>query len=347
MKKLVTGWALLAAILLVAGLAGCEGDQGPAGPPGTASCMGCHTDQFDSELATFLKPYQTQFSFSKHGTGDTYERNSASCARCHTSEGFQHFVNTGEAIEVPGSSQIHCFTCHAPHTTENFSVRVTSAVALDVGGTYDKGTSNVCATCHQARVPSPAIAGGGEASGRWGPHHGPQSNLLTGQGFYSFDGSDYPNDAGHNSISTGCVNCHMAEPMGPLVGGHSFWLHEEGDEAINVNGCGCHGTWDEESAHERVHDVQTEFEEKLEMLVQDMAALGWVNPESASGFVIRQTFTEQQLGAIWNYLMLKEDLSGSVHNPITANAVLEATQAFVDAQSGSSSLASFDNMKTK
>lgn len=342
MKTWSTAGMLLAAAVLMFVLIGCEGDQGPAGPPGTASCLNCHTDQFDAELATFLKPIQQEFSFSQHFLGDTYERNTNPCSRCHTNEGFQHYVNTGEVEAVPTATRIHCWTCHAPHTNETFEVRVTAPVTFDVGGVYDKGPSNTCVTCHQAREASPAIADNVTLASnqrRWGPHHSTQGNILAGLGAYEFNGP-YSTNAAHNGIANGCVGCHMAEPMSPELGGHSFWVANEDGKDVNINGCDCHTTWTvPDTAYARVEETKEEFLDKLQSLGEDMKTLGWMDPNAGNGYVNPGTYSADQLGAMWNWQMLKEDLSGSVHNVVFANAVLEATQAFVTGEMAARSLA--------
>jgi len=345
MKRWMTTGIMFSAMALAFLLVGCEGDQGPAGPPGTATCMNCHTNEYDAELAISLLPVRTEYEHSLHATGETSVRNDASCARCHTNEGFQHYVNTGEEKAVPFSTEIGCFTCHAPHVNETFEVRVTEAVTITGMGTYDKGTSNTCATCHQARPASPAIPESGTlqiTNRRWGPHHSCQSNILAGIGAYQFGDTPYRNDAAHNSITNGCVHCHMAEPPEDYAGGHSFAVLVEGADAINPNGCtdGCHSDWSPEEAFTHVRDTQEDFHERLHELGLDMLALGWMNPDATNGFVNPGTYTPDQLGAMWNWMLLDEDFSGSVHNVIYAGDVLEATQAFVTGQMALRGLAS-------
>lgn len=353
MRKIVTGWMLLAAMLLVAGLTGCEGDQGPQGPAGTASCMNCHTDQYDDELAILLAPFQAEFEESKHNTGETFLRRgddiTPECSRCHTNEGHQHYVNTGEAIAVEFSSKIGCFTCHAPHTNENFSIRQQSAVVVNQGGTYDRGTSNECAVCHQVRNPRPGFNDGEIVqSPYWGPHHGPQANILTGQGAYEFGQGTYPSEAAHkNAISNGCVTCHMASvPENALAGGHTYKIvyNYRGSERVNIPGCTCHNFGSATDGTTFTRDFQSPFTEDLEGLRDDLIALGWIDDQDH--IVPGQQRTADELGAIWNYLILLEDQSYGVHNPTYTEAVLERTVNFVNGQGGIAGLTDTQTMKS-
>ena len=339
MKRLLNWTLPLAFMATIAVLVGCEGDEGPAGPPGTASCMNCHTDDYN--MANYILAVQTEYSASQHRNAASFVRrgseSSPTCGHCHTTEGYQHFVATGEEIDVETSSPIGCFACHAPHTNEDFSLRKQGPTDMWVGGQYDKQESNTCAMCHQARSPVPAITDVATAitSSRWGPHHGPQSNILAGIGAYEFDGP-YSKNHGHNNIANGCVNCHMAEvAQDALAGGHTFAINYEASGGIRVNGKGCvacHGDQTDASLTGFVDDAQEEFEEGLHALRDALIALGWVQ---ANGELVNPgniPATEEARGAVWNFLLLDHDLSVSVHNPAFANAVLEATMDWVDTQ---------------
>ncbi|HUU45830.1 MAG TPA: ammonia-forming cytochrome c nitrite reductase subunit c552 [Acidobacteriota bacterium] len=337
MKGLRHAALALTAVIAVAAFIGCEGEEGPQGPPGLATCTEtCHTDSY--AVDDYLLAYQTEYEGSGHANGESFARGGEDCARCHTSEGFTHFVTTGEEIEVVESSPIGCFGCHAPHTNQDFSLRRTSAVDLDWGGTYNKLESNTCATCHQARLPDPLIDDLATAitSTRWGPHHGPQSGVLIGDGAYVFDEA-YSSSHAHNAVSNGCVGCHMAETAGDgLGGGHTFSVGYEyhSSHTINGNGCfGCHTAWDEDddNATEAVADAKAEFEEAMDALLADFVTLGWLSSSgSVQGSAIPADVDAR--GAVFNFKFIEEDLSMGVHNPTYAGDVLEATQAYVDQQ---------------
>lgn len=337
--------ATLAAIgMLALSLAACNGDDGatgPAGPSGTAECFGCHTDDFT--MANFIVPIQTEFGESVHENGETYVRRSGSCSRCHTNEGFQTYAQTGVSPELTESSPIGCFTCHAPHSNGDFTLRAEGPTTLLAGGTFDQGASNLCAECHQARAASPAIGDGVAASGRWGTHHGPQANVLSGQGAYVFPGATYSSNASHKGIDNGCVECHMSTPPGSgLAGGHSFKMEYEYHGATEINAQGgcvdCHDEWldDDELATTDVEAAKAAFEADLVALMTRMGptGLGWFSTddiaEAGGSILVSGTYDSDQLGAVWNFRMLAEDRSGGIHNPVYSADVLEATLAYVN-----------------
>lgn len=339
MKRWLRALTPLAIGGLLLGLASCEGDEGPAGPPGTATCMNCHTDDF--EMANYLRPKQDQFAVSRHNLSDTYVRRgtdaSPLCSRCHTTEGFQHYVATGEAAPMEESSHISCFACHAPHSNENFSLRVTEPVVMNHGTTYDKGLSNTCAICHQSRLTSPAINSPDPiTSSRWGPHYGPQANVLSGQGAHVFAGTTYETDAAHNIGNTnGCVTCHMAAlPDNVIAGGHSFAINYEGSGGVVVNrkGCTCHGWATDAVATSETDSYQAEFEEELDALGDALVARGWLKADreyATNGATA--PVTADQRGAVFNFLILHHDKSMGVHNKKYAESVVAGTMAWLQA----------------
>lgn len=339
MRNWLKALAPLAICGLLLGLASCEGDEGPAGPPGTALCMDCHTDDFT--MANYLRPIQDQFAISGHNMSDTYVRRgtdaSPACSKCHTTEGFQHYVATGEELPLEESSHIGCFACHAPHTNGDFSMRVDGAVELVHGDTYDRGLSNTCAICHQSRETDPPIDSPTPITGsRWGPHYAPQANILTGQGAYEFAGVTYETNAAHSGIDNGCVTCHMASlPDNVIAGGHSFAINYESSGALRVNskGCGCHTTWTSDALATTATDTyQAEFEEKLDALGDELVARGWLKADreyATNGATAPDTPDER--GAVFNFLILHHDKSMGVHNKKYAESVVEGTMAWLNA----------------
>ncbi len=355
MNRWIKTGMLVGAILMAAILVGCKGDTGPAGPAGTATCMNCHTD--NEAMADYIRPLQLQYEASLHATGTTYLRSESSCSGCHTTEGYQQYVAaplvTPPVVEDP--THIGCFACHAPHSNQSFAMRQTSATPFKVGGgTYDKQESNTCAMCHQVRVPSPDFNAAGfvsdsMSSSRFGGHHGPQSNVLSGHGLWTFGGT-FSATHSHNSIADGCVTCHMAaKPAGSLAGNHTFAVaYMSGtSERINSKGCiGCHSSDmpSDAVALTFVDDAKHEFLAALnDTLAVRLTTLGLLkkntdgsyspqNNRRVSSTGPRVLWTKDELGAIFNYGALLEDRSGSVHNPTYAWAALRATLNWANAQ---------------
>ena len=370
MRKLGLPWIVICVAVLGLALAGCSGKDGARGPAGiagtngtngtngndgtngadgTATCMQCHTDNggaTDSLLAR-----ERQFGESQHAKGATGAdlRRGTPCSGCHTDEGYQVYAAGGTPPAVSMSSRIGCFTCHAPHTRGNFTLRKDSPTLLNQppNGSYNKGPSNTCAMCHQARNPSPDFATGALNSSRWGPHHATQANVLSGAGAYVFaGGSAYPNSA-HNSLPTGCVTCHMgALAADNLAGGHTFnvtYLSGTTKRLNSIHCTGCHEEWKtpaspgpDVNGMAAVVAKQAAFKVKMDEVKALLVAKGWVI--DSSGLVNATTTAPLDLqpadkGAIWNWLLLDADRSGCVHNPKYANAVIDATKLYLQGKS--------------
>lgn len=350
-----TRWFVFGSLVLALALAGCAGEDGkdgingkdgangatgPAGPPGTDICMDCHADNYT--LENYLLPIQTWFEASQHNLGDTYLRLGAGCARCHTNEGFQAYLADGSTAAQPSSSRISCFTCHAPHSTQGFGLRKAGATPIDLGGTYDKGASNTCAVCHQARVPSPLIedVATNITSSRWGPHHSSQGNVLSASGAYVFAGETYTSSQHNSAIASGCVTCHMGGEIASSEdqgGGHSFRVVYEGTsgELVNSKSClgsTCHDGWTDADAMDDLEEFQSGIADKLAQIKTILMARGWLGENDL--LIIPQgglVLPVDDRGAIFNYLMFLEDRSVGAHNPKYANDVLDATLAYLNA----------------
>jgi hypothetical protein len=327
----------LGAILAIAIFAGCEGEQGPPGITGTQSCTeSCHTDDYGVD--DYILQARAEFNESQHALGDTYVRKGSPCSRCHTTEGYQYYLANGEPTSVTQSSPIGCFACHAPHTNENFAQRQNNSTDLTLGTTYNKGTSNSCAVCHQVREPSPSFASADPiTSGYWGSHYGSQANILSGEGAWVFPGESYSANAMHNTIADGCVTCHMADgPSSGIAGGHSFKMAYayRGSESVNSSGCDCHGWTKDSEATTAVEDRRAEYQASLNELADLLISLGWLNEDRArvNATEGEAPATADARGAVYNYQMLYYDRSGGVHNPTYADAILKATKGYATQQ---------------
>ena len=318
------------------GPAGAQGEQGPEGPQGPqgeeggTSCTLCHND----EVVLLAKQQQTMSSH--HLTGGNYERNSASCAICHTHQGFVNVIAGMEPAEVPDPAPINCRTCHMIHMTyteDDWALTTTDAVALTYGGaTVDIGNSNLCANCHQMRAVSPDPNDGGEitiTSSRWGGHHGPQANTLWGAGLYEVAGSEsYPDEGDHPHAGLGCTECHMASVPygGRTAGGHTFNMTYEshGNLEYNVGACtACHADLEDQEDFD-LNGAQTEIEDLLTQIHTILVANGWLDETSglwntSAGDIV---VSADEAGAMLNWLTVEEDRSLGVHNPTYIKAAL-------------------------
>ncbi len=294
----------------VAGPQGPAGATGATGPPGPAAeaaeCSDCHND------TTLILSKSLQSATTTHmiGRGWSYAGGRASCTACHSSEGFQEMVATGVGIgdleEAPANpSPQNCRTCHEIHTTytaADWALKTTAPVTLLASGeTFDMGDGNLCATCHQPRRLGPEEGGGDYeiTSTHWGPHHGPQSTVLLGISAY---GVPDATSIHYTLVADGCPVCHMADDNHTL--------------AASTAGCqSCHAELDTLDRN----GVQTEIKALFDELGELLEAAGLLH----DGHPNPGTYTEEQAGAAWNWMIVYEDNSRGIHNPSWIKAILE------------------------
>ena len=330
-----------------AGPAGADGENGIDGTDGTAGCIQCHTGDEDMQIK------DAQWVVSGHVTGGHmggFYGSRDGCADCHSSQGFQEVVATGIWDEPAPVSPLpaNCFTCHQIHetyTTEDWTFRVGDNIEILVNGYIaDQGSANTCVQCHQSRIAEPVLDLASTenvsiTSSRYGPHHGPQGNMMIGagnSGAYELDGTvSYSNSVHASSPSVNCVSCHMASQAGSggdfALGEHSnnvavgSW--EDETRTVNANGCvSCHTTYTDNAAITEF--VATAREANLALIDDLFTALfdlgyvtetGSVNASSGTPLVV----SPEHAAAIYNYKFLTEDQSSLIHNPNYAKALLQ------------------------
>jgi len=319
--------AMTAAIVAI--FAACERTVTTAQETVTAqNCFDCHSDE-NTELVSA----EAQWLRSMHASGKNIDRNTIShgtpCVACHTSEGFVAKVS-GEQIpsEVPNPTAIHCFTCHAPHTNSDFELRVTSSRDLANGETFDHGSANICASCHQA-LPDVAtyISDPENLSEHWGPHHGVQSDMLLATNGYEYSGYPYEDLDYHRTMTDdACLDCHYKTTSNYVLGGHSFnmaWGEEGGEEELNTDACaGCHSGLDDFNYHTVQDSVET-------LIGQLASLLETANLLDNTGYPLEVTTSADSAGAVWNYLIAHHDGSHGVHNSKYIIGLLESSIQYI------------------
>ena len=338
---------IMAAIALL--VMGCSKEKEESPGDQTAVCMQCHGD--NGTLQENVQAFKVEWMQSVHASDNTLNRNGIPCAGCHISQGFIARLAGGwDAVEaVPDPSPIHCFTCHAPHTNFNFDLRTAGPVSLLMGGTFNLGHGNLCANCHQARVPDPPINPSGATaigSTHWGPHDAPEANCLSGLDAYIFnadstvtldtvssDGYNGDGNSAHTAAvdTIGCPICHMATPFSDLAGGHqmSITYLSSGVTKYLVTGCNqanCHSGFTNFSYLGRQDSITA----LLNSLLAVMVAQGIM---SSNGSPVVGSRTPYQAAAIYNWTLVDADRSLGVHNYKYIRDMLEASIAAVGGSS--------------
>ena len=352
MNTIERGWALFGLSLFVLfAVAPMADAQTPVLPQ---ACLDCH----GSETKYPVRGARSQYLTSGHkNLGNASYANSDDCQGCHTNEGFIERVKTGKVDVkkfVRHPSEIGCFTCHAPHDTGDFSLRKTNALTLANGTKFDRGTGNLCASCHQARrTPKDEVRARNIPTESWGAHHGPQADMLSGTNAYEYPGKKYSSSAHAALPQASCVTCHMTLPNGryslsPAIGGHSFRIEGEVHEnrVVNTAGCltsGCHGEMKQVKdmpyvdrkapadydGNGKVETIQQEVKGLYERLINKKGSglLQKLSPPlyDAKGKFIENNKTQYPLeavAALYNYKFVVEDGSKGIHNTTYALQLL-------------------------
>jgi len=313
-----------------AGADGTNGTNGVDGDAGTVTCLACHS-------GTTMDQKKAEFAMSEHSIGAVavaYAGGRQDCARCHSSQGFIEYATLGAvAGDISNPSAWECATCHGLHKTfeaTDYALRLGSApVASNIDASYSfdfKNNSNLCVNCHQARTAEPSKASAEGATTfkitntHYGPHHGPQGNVVAGVGFAEIPGTAaYPAPGSSKHFAAGaCTACHMAD-FTNKQGGHSL--------IPSVAACNkCHNATDAGYDH---GGVQTDVAAKLDQLRDKLIELGVVTatPDATDPTIITYapkvgTYPMVQAQAYYNWIGLEEDRSEGVHNPVYVRALL-------------------------
>jgi len=332
-KKLLVllGVLVIGAVLITAcatpGEAGPQGPAGPAGPAGPQgepgapavatdlTCTECHND---TALITGKK---AAWETSLHGSGVAFieEGPRNTCAGCHSGSTFSAMIADGKnftEVESGDTAPTHqdCRTCHQIHTSytsEDWALETNAPVTQVISGlTFDGGTGNLCANCHQARrymkdFVDTADATKYAATTRFNPHLSVQGDILLGSGGFGVEGKP---GAHYSMVENTCVGCHMGE-----ADVHTF--------EPQITTCQeCHT----DAENYDINGAVTAIEARIEELKAALTAKGLLD---ADGAPVAGSYDEATATALWNYGVMEEDASNGVHNPNYYNALLDASFA--------------------
>lgn len=299
-----------------------------AKPAGPTTCFDCHGDDNTAVLAA-----EKQWENSKHATDEEIDKGTrSSCAYCHSNEAFVTWIETGTKTTTENPTGIGCFTCHAPHTTGSLRLRTEEANILGNDVAFDMGKGNLCANCHRSRRDvREYVYAGREMSSHFGPHYGPQADMLAGTGGYEYSGVTYSNSPHTIQVETedGCVACHMEVLGGHVLGGHSMnleWEEEEHTDACDQAGChGDIGTFNYKGAQTTLETLMAELREKL--LAANLI-------DDTDHPIERVVETVDSLGAVYNFRFVAEDKSHGIHNTDYAIQLLSSSIDFLETKGG-------------
>ncbi|MGC9940474.1 MAG: multiheme c-type cytochrome [Verrucomicrobiota bacterium] len=301
-------------------------------------CNQCHD-------AAPYHAYGTEWLNSVHAVTTTDPAGNASCVGCHTAYGFIARVggitNNVNLSYMP----IDCQACHEPHgatvpTNNPHMIRTLASVTLQDGTVVTNGGEGLlCMECHQSREKA-ATAATTYAS-HFGPHHGPQADMLEGVNGYNYGGVIPSSD--HASISNTCVACHMqiipsSDPGFLHAGSHTFevaWNSggTNSPEYLTAACQQCHGSavtsFDFPVENFAGSGVSQGVQTQVQTLLNNLALLlpGGENNVINNTVTPAASWTAPQLEAAYNYLFVQSDGSLGVHNTAYAVGLLQASIA--------------------
>jgi hypothetical protein len=252
-----------------------------------------------------------------HNTPATFTFNSAT----------NQWVNDYSVPDSETIGEISCFTCHSNlHTTydaTDLALTTTAAVPMTMWGaaktinlTQKEGIGNLCIKCHQ---PSPLTANtsydpsgrlihydslknfpmamqwdstvgapnnGIKPSYRTHVHYGVVGAVYAGMGAIEYPGSLNYENSPHTALAS-CQDCHMADSMYGIAGGHAFNMRNAKGSALvltgpskttwNFNGCnvtGCHISDPLDGNSVKFLDTRSEIRTLLNALAEKINACG-------------------------------------------------------------------------
>lgn len=331
----------------------CENCHGPGsehayslGNPNLISAIGNSGDCAQCHDAPPKHSKTAEWSHSAHAvtTRDPSGPGREGCVICHTGAGFIARVS-GATTTNTDYSAISCQTCHEPHgetapdaTAPNPGLLRTLEAATLMDGTTvtNAGKGALCMQCHHSRQNAATYAASTRGSAYFGPHEGPQADMLEGVNGFTY-GQAIPSSAHANAITNTCVACHMqivasSDPALLLAGGHTFKIMNDDAGISLVGACQrCHGPaitdfdfplqdYDGDGV---IDGVQTEVQHLLDKLALLLPPVGTTKPDIS----IDATWTRPQLEAAYNYRFVQKDGSRGIHNTPYAVGLLKASIA--------------------
>lgn len=323
-------------------------------PQNTGQCNQCH----DAPTHHFKG---TAWENSAHAVTTTDPAGNANCVGCHTGTGFIQRMEGVSPVTTTAYHPIDCAACHEPHGmtqagTTNQLRKMTSVTLGD--GTVVPLTGNdsrgypvtagegiLCMQCHQARVNAATYVDNTAGSAHFGPHEGPQADMLMGTNGYTY-GQQIPTSAHQFAVTNTCVDCHMqtvatTDPAFLKAGDHTFsTTYAPAGQAPEdlVTACQtCHGPdvtsfnfpLLDYNGDGKIDGVQTEVQNLLDQL----STLLPPNNQVKTSLTIDNTWTKPQLEAAYNWLFVTNDGSRGIHNTAYAVGLLKASITNLQAQS--------------
>lgn len=329
---------------------GCESCHGPVSKHITTAdpskvnttldasvCLACH----DAPTHHTIGIYYEASVHAKLPNGEHTAQ--TGCFPCHSGGAYVKYAKnqaTPGWTAADGDVPISCAVCHDPHEASNFGLRLVPVTLANGYSVTTGGNGQLCMTCHQSRkninttiTDQAPYYGFGN---RFGPHHGPQADMLLGQNAYQYDNAALTGLNTHGSLKDACVTCHMADIGSGMSASHQWGMVDTtgGTAHDFVTACkSCHGditSFDDIKASSdldgngSIDGIQTEVRGMLDNLASLL-------PKDADGNVVSMLADSAKVKdhpeivkGIYTYFFVEEDKSMGVHNAKYTVAILQA-----------------------
>lgn len=268
-----------------------------------------------------------QWANSLHSRANSHTIGRDECIICHDGLAFTNQITEADQLAI--STGQDCFSCHAGYGRELKEVGI---LDIPIKENYDAGLGAVCSSCHHANN-IPDIKNPRRAY----PHYSSQADVISGfGGIRASDDVQFDNTYGHISLTNSCVDCHMPVNNRGFQS-HTFKMEPEFAELVCAT---CHqGATDfnfqakaDYDGNQKAEGIQDEVLGLMKILEEAIideldggsfeASKGAINYYDKKGDPISFVSDEIYL-ASYNYLLIKNDGSKGVHNPLFTVQLLQ------------------------
>jgi Cytochrome c552 len=257
-------------------------------------------------------------------------------------------------------AEVYCTTCHAitnandplatgiPWTPVSFPLRI----AADAGTVYVEkspdrtavtgtnagnfGPGDTCMWCHRSIVDVTNYltpTGNAIQSIHWGPHNGPEADLFTGVGGYQFKGQTYGESTHEQKLS--CVDCHMVNVAdNGNVPDHSFNPSLSACLSCHASATSFNVSGFESQIQSALTQIETWFNAQgfltrataapyTTLTAAQVGDGNWAADQPTPGATLDGgLLTQDQAGALYDYLLVARGGASGVHNPNYISQIL-------------------------
>jgi hypothetical protein len=305
--------AVLILLMTMAAAAGCgRQNTQPSPQPGG--------DREDLNINALV----AQWTETSHANILLYPAQRDTCVGCHDGGAYAEGITEVGKLEREFFVSIDCRACHTGAGAERMQA---GTVDLPTAEGVTGGTGAMCMSCHNERY-----APNFETLRT--PHPSSQAGVYTASGGARIEGFNYGSTSAHRNLDNTCVACHMTETEDGYAS-HSFRVDD-----VQASCSQCHQNLNDVNLQARNDydgDGETKgFQDEVEglLVVVEAAiseALDGGTFSSAGGAVVfvaeddsAVTEVPQEVyNAAYNVLLVRQDGSLGVHNPIYTVQLLQ------------------------